>query len=96
MKWKASHFGEGEHRREVVLDENCGQVCEVIDRGDKGEQAARLMAAAPELLEKLKGIIRYAGYETGEALPTIDQFRIHRSYLDKARQAVAKAEGKQP
>jgi hypothetical protein len=44
-----------------------------------GEANARLMSAAPELLEALEGVVRVAGRKTDE--------------FDKARNAIAKARG---
>lgn len=57
------------------------------------EPDARLIAAAPELLGALQGIIRNAGYESGEAPPSLNDLRVSIRYLDAARAAIAKATG---
>lgn len=49
--------------------------------GTEGEANARLIAAAPDLLEALKGVLRVADRKTDE--------------FDAARAAIAKAEGEE-
>jgi len=51
-----------------------------IGNGPRAAENARLIAAAPELLEALKGVVRVADRATQE--------------FDAARAAIAKAEGK--
>ena len=51
---------------------------------------ARLMAAAPELLEALQGVVRSAGYESGEAEPSLCELNVSISSLDQARAAIEK------
>lgn len=58
--WKAAHIGEGEYRREIVIEvATCGQIAEVLDVGN-GRTDARLIAAAPDMAALL-----------GEILPTM-------------------------
>lgn len=54
---------------------------------------ARLIAAAPDMLAALQGILSNAGYTEGQAEPTIHSLIVARHCLDAARAAVAKAEG---
>ncbi len=71
-----------------------GEICEIFalegdDRHSKYEEAnanARLIAAAPELLQILQSIVEDVGYGGGGAL-LCDQF------LSRARAVIAKAEG---
>lgn len=51
----------------------------------------RLIAAAPELLQVLQDVLRSAGYESGEAEPTLRGLQVGLKYLDAARAAIAKA-----
>ena len=60
--------------------------------GEATQQAnARLMAAAPRLLEALERIIRNAGYESGEAEPGLLALSVGRTELDIARAAIEEA-----
>ena len=55
------------------------------------EDDARLIAAAPELLEAAEWVIRNAGYEKGEASPSLKELCVSRYRLDNLRAAIAKA-----
>ena len=55
------------------------------------EANARLISAAPELLEALKLIVMAAGYENGEASPKLNELSAPRSVFDAARKAIEKA-----
>ena len=52
---------------------------------------ARLIAEAPNMLDALKGIIRNAGYESGEADVSLRALNVSRVYLDAARAAIEAA-----
>lgn len=56
------------------------------------EADAQLIAAAPELLEAAKWILRSAGYENGEALPTLRELTVGIPHLDRLRTVISKAE----
>lgn len=44
--WKASHYGEGEYRRDIVIDcTHCGQIADVLDAGN-GKANAEFIALA--------------------------------------------------
>lgn len=61
---------------------------------DRHSADATLIAAAPELLEAAKWILRSAGYENGEAPPTLQELTVEVSRLDRLRAAISKAEEK--
>ena len=44
-----------------------------------------------ELLEALRGVVRSAGYESGEAEPSLCELNVSISSLDQARTAIEKA-----
>ena len=75
-----------------IYDANNTNLCEFWRRGDMdGEmRKARLMAAAPDLLEALEEIVSLAEYY---AMPKGDKSPW--SYLEKARAVIAKARGQQ-
>lgn len=54
---------------------------------------AALIAASPDMLAALQGIIRSAAYESGQAEPSLRELTVGIKYLDAARAAIAKAEG---
>lgn len=93
MKLHASHYGLDEYRREVVSDENCGHVCEMIERGEVGETKARLLAAAPDMLEALEMVerrLRIAkSAEQAEAELMVDGV-VHRAITAALQKAGAK------
>ena len=44
--WKATHIGEGEFRKEIIIDvATCGQIAEVLDTGN-GRATAEFIATA--------------------------------------------------
>lgn len=47
--------------------------------------------AIPDLLEAAVWVLRSAGYENGEALPTLHELTVGRHHLDRLRAAVQKA-----
>lgn len=55
---------------------------------------ARLIAAAPDLLNALDSILANAGYTSGHAEPTLRELNVNIEYLDRARSAIAKATGR--
>ena len=71
----------------TTTNPNGGLIARVVELGDtnkkESEKCARLLAAAPELLEALKELIRIR--ENGDVINSSD--------LDSARAIVAKAEG---
>ena len=77
--WHTGHIGDGEYRREVVFDNNCGQVAMVTMPGPQGEAEARLIAAAPDLLAVLK--------EAHSLLSSLDS-----PLMQKMKAVIAKAE----
>jgi len=71
----------------IVMGGNYGEWRDAPDNGDAEFEAnARLIAAAPELLEACKNLVGHADWV---AL----NFRIDYAHLDEARAAIAKAEG---
>lgn len=56
---------------------------------------ASILGASLDMLEALKAIVRNAGYESGEASLQLTELRVGIGYLDQARAAIAKAEGRQ-
>lgn len=50
----------------------------------------------PALIAALEGILRSAGYESGQHEPTLTALNVGISYLDAARAAIAKAKGQTP
>ena len=54
------------------------------------EYRLSMHAAAPELLEALRGVVRSAGYESGEAEPSLCELNVSISSLDQARTAIEK------
>lgn len=73
--------------------EPCGSVTSRGRTVEELEANAKLIAAAPELLDALQWILRSAGYENGQAPETLRELRAGRKYFDQARAAVAKAIG---
>ncbi|MFA5380001.1 MAG: hypothetical protein WC455_29845 [Dehalococcoidia bacterium] len=69
-EWHAGHIGDGEYRHEVVFDSACGQVATVTMPGDV--KAARLIAAAPEMLDAIQWLKQctdaYYGAKTREEM----------------------------
>ena len=65
-----------------------GYVAEVWRYGADGDANARLISAAPELLEALKGLLSHL--ESWKILETAD------GDIARTRAAIAKAEGRQP
>jgi hypothetical protein len=65
-------------------------VCEFIE--PPTEANARLIAAAPELLEALKSIICSVGHDDGDGWYTVS---LHEDEVQAARAAIAKATGEQ-
>ena len=61
---------------------------------DSDANAAYIVKAAnayPDLLAALEGIVRSAGYESGEAEPRLIELNVGLRYLDDARAAIEKA-----
>ena len=61
---------------------------------DEADANAALIASAPELLAALSRLVREAGYESGEAEPTIHDLSASRAAFDEARAAISKATGR--
>lgn len=83
-------FGEIEHKQEGY-SENC--ICMVTPLHAKTaiDQAnARLIAAAPELLEALEGMVKANG---GVAVMPTSEAKAQNAALAFAREAIAKAKG---
>lgn len=59
--WKATHIGEGEFRKEIIIDTaTCGQIAEVLDAGNGAANAAFIVRACNShdaLLEALKAVM---------------------------------------
>ena len=53
----------------------------------------RQIAAVPALLAALEGILQSAGYVSGEAESTLRELNVGIPYLDRARAALAQADG---
>lgn len=52
---------------------------------------ARLISAAPDLLDACLWLLKSAGYENGEALPSLRELSAGRQHFDRALAAVRKA-----
>ena len=87
--WKVSGLARS------IRDASGRAVCKVCSEGVLAEATgnARLIAAAPDLLEAAQWVLRSAGYENGQAEPTLQALSVNRTYLDNLRDAIAKAEG---
>lgn len=101
MNWHDGHIGIGEYRREVVFDANGGQVATIIMPGEVGETHARLIAAAPTMLEALKACV--APYDDdARRIQAAREGHYIVSYhpegpeIAQARAAIALAQGRQP
>lgn len=71
----------------IVWSEKHGDICYVQDDdGDNGNSNARLIAAAPELLEALRGLLLLHQSHPGQLEPLA---------VEEARAAIAKAEGRE-
>ena len=87
------------HRGEAIQDEDFYLVCEVVNANghEANEANARLIAAAPDLLEALEAIVADAdGWEAEaeeEGWPSVE---VQRRKVDRARRAIARARGEQP
>lgn len=95
-RWDVSGLAiyQGEIKLAQVLDWNCAELwpdlcSREILRGDDAEQCARLMAAAPEMLEALRGLIK--GIEELGNHP----HGLTPKNVERARRAVARAEGRE-
>ena len=76
-----------QHRLDQSFSEICGMDVEFTGKhGDEQKANARLIAAAPELLDALTGLLAVVNVRIDD--PRTQQF-------DKARAAIAKAEGEQ-
>ena len=89
--WRASELG-------VLSDKLTSYgnwyVCSLIDPDNEEHKAnARLIAAAPELLESLEDLLSNLD-EMGLATMPGDTFENMRETVDRARAAIAKAEGR--
>ena len=61
--------------------------------GPEDAANGRLIAAAPELYAVLRWILRNAGYESGEAEPTLHDLQVARVHLDRARALLQRIDG---
>ena len=92
--WKAAHYGVDCFRREVVHDSNIGLVCTIAKRGDEGKRIARIIAAAPDLLDALQHLLRLAtATETETEAGTRHSCGNADLIVSMARKAIAKAGG---
>jgi hypothetical protein len=87
--WKATHIGEGEYRKEIVIDvATCGQIAEVLDAGNGQANAAYIVRAVnshADLLEALKAV-EVDCMDRGDSL-------LWTALGGKIRAAIAKATG---
>ena len=83
-------YGEADTFRAVVQTPTRSHVCELdFGYGKAVDEAnAHLIAAAPDLLEAVKAIVR--GYDG----PTVDAATAVSAHIQAARMAIAKAEGR--
>ena len=91
--YKATHIGEGEFRREIIVDvANCGQIAEVLDTGN-GKANAEFIALAcnahRELAEALNNLLVMLDEGIGDAAHEDRRFA-HECITD-ARAALLKA-----
>lgn len=87
-----NYWGDEENSTAIVGDDYSDD-CEPIAVMPHDCPHENLLLAAPEMLSALEWIIKAAGYESGEAEPTLTHLSVHRTWLDKARVAIAKAKG---
>lgn len=84
----------GPHYKSDVESQH-GRICDCgITRGPNGEANARLIAAAPDLLEALKEMVEWHGGVHGEDCPEDDTCDcIGAGINERVNAAIAKAEG---
>ena len=82
--WK-SVKGARPTRPDIVAD--CGLICSLEYGPDEGEANARLIAAAPDLLEALNRLV--CGFTEN-----IDGEELYGDWIQIAEEAIAKAEGR--
>ena len=91
--WTARKEG-GTWYVEVGHDQDYFDICELFGGGDKMEANARLIAAAPELLEALKKAIQgYSNLVELDLLSGEQKTYTAEELIPELRQALAKAEG---
>ena len=100
--WTARKEG-GTWYVEVSRDQDYFDICELFGGGIKMEANARLIAAAPDLLEALKDSIAVLEYVEEWAITTfadtpaqrlkLSYYKNYRNAIDNAKQALAKVEG---
>ena len=73
------------NRLEGLMSEAADKMNELYAERD------RLKAVNAELVAALNGVLQSAGYENGVAEPSLRELRVHRTRLDAARAALAKA-----
>lgn len=78
-EWSQGRIATIEPKPETMISENYWTVAEVNNRRDEREANARLISAAPDLLEALEAVVSVADRATTE--------------FDLARAAIAKARG---
>ena len=79
--------------RQTFNDDDCSHEIDGIALVFRSEQAnanARLIAAAPELLEALKLVV---AYDEGNHIDGLEMMLAYSKALDAVRAAIAKAEG---
>lgn len=89
FNWKGQETIVQNHVGQAIADCDVNRYLELSAK----QANARLIAAAPELLEALQSIIEFANDPCG-ALHTVRQFRNQIEY-ERALSAIAKATGKQ-
>lgn len=95
--WVVEQIGVGRSTYFDVLkftdDENDAQLIARIevDANDGGKATASLIAAAPELLAELKCVL--ASFADEPRIGSVLADKIRRAWFDRARAAIAKAEG---
>jgi hypothetical protein len=83
--WEANKYGSRAAHWQVDKTDS-ERVIASMTRGEDAEANARLIAAAPELLEALEGILFELGLNGGATPPDSDPCKL-------ARAAIAKAKG---
>jgi hypothetical protein len=85
--YKATHIGEGEFRKEVIIDvPTYGLIAEVLDTGN-GKANATLLAASPDLLDACTAAALSSATHPGE------DARIPYAAWKQLHSAIAKATG---
>ena len=82
---------------QTFMDDEQGEpVADEAEQEANAEFIVRCVNAHDELLKAIRDILESAGFEGGEAEPTLHELNVNIRVLNNARAALAKAEPPQP